>query len=53
MSKVTIEITKEDEYDGALHAPPFIVLVKSDEKPVRSQVCDTLDEVKDFIEAIL
>ena len=53
MSKVTIDITKADEKDGALLASPFIVMVKSDETPVRSQVCDTLDEVKEFIEEIL
>ena len=56
MSKVTIEITKDD--NGGLLSNdyrhhPFIVMVKSDETPVRSQVCDSLDEVKEFIEEIL
>ena len=49
MSKVTIEITKDDNSKFT----PFVVLVKSDETPVRSQVCDSLDEVKEFIEEIL
>ena len=49
MSKVTIEITQ----DGNGKTTPFIVMVKSDEVPVRSQVCDSLDEVKEFIEEIL
>ena len=55
MSKVTIEITREDTgwLDGRGQAIPFIVMVKSDETPVRSQVCDSLDEVKEFIEEIL
>ena len=55
MSKLTIEITQEPSHSkirGFKHGP-FVVIIKANEKTVRSQVCDSIDEVETWLSKVV